>query len=129
MSLRDSAPVTRWRQATPGSTARRYDPEGQFAMRVASGLDGIWPSRPVNGLSIAPLLLSRLYEQGRLHARGVVSRALLPRPGRISPRAGLKSAAAASPSAFIRADRASMSPRSWSVVATFALGEHPGYAF
>jgi|GraSoiStandDraft_15_1057317.scaffolds.fasta_scaffold672570_2 hypothetical protein len=62
-------------------------------MRVASGLDGIWPSRPVNGLSIAPPLLSRLYKQGRLHARGVVSRALLPPPGRIGPRAGLKSAA------------------------------------
>lgn len=77
----------------PGRAARRCDPEGEFAIRVANGLDGTWPSRPVNGLSIAPLLLSRLYKQGRLHARGVVSRALLPRPGRIGPRAGLESAA------------------------------------
>ena len=34
----------------------------------------------VNGLWIAPLLPFRLYKQGRLHTRGVVSRALLPRP-------------------------------------------------
>jgi hypothetical protein len=55
----------------------------------------------------------RLLHVGRL----LVSRTLLLRPGRADPRAGLESAAMASPSVPIRPARASKSPRSWPVMA------------
>jgi hypothetical protein len=60
---------------------------------VTRGLDEIWPSRPVNGPSIAPLLISRPNEQGRFCARGAVLPMLLVGTGRVGPRAGFKGAA------------------------------------
>ena len=116
VSGRGIAECTRWRQSTPGSTARRYDPEGGSSRCATRGLDGTWPSRPVNGPSTAPLLMTRSYQQGRLHTRGAVTRTLLPGLTVSGPRAGLQSAPDSAPSTLICPARASMSPRSWPVM-------------